>query len=123
MSQLEVNALIAKEALSIDKAATALKLMGDKTRLTMLRILADHDCCVCEFVEIFDMSQPSVSQHVRKMKDIGMIKEQRRGQWIVYSLNEAFESYDMVRSVLHQLPVQDHHLEELIKKGKRISCE
>ena len=114
--------MIAKEALSIDKAATALKLMGDKTRLTMLRILTDHDCCVCEFVEIFDMSQPSVSQHVRKMKDIGMIKEQRKGQWIIYSLNEAFEGYDMVQAVLQQLPVQDHHLEELIKKGKRISC-
>jgi len=115
--------VIAKEALSIDKASTALKLMGDKTRLTMLRILADHDCCVCEFVEIFNMSQPSISQHVRKMKDIGMIKEQRRGQWIVYSLNEEFEGFEMVQSVLHLLPVQDHHLEDLIQRGKRISCE
>lgn len=115
--------MIAKEALSIDKAATALKLMGDKTRLTMLRILADHDCCVCEFVEIFNMSQPSISQHVRKMKDIGMIKEQRRGQWIFYSLNEEFEGYEMVKNVLQLLPVQDHHLEDLIQRGKRISCE
>ncbi|PPA69752.1 ArsR/SmtB family transcription factor [Jeotgalibacillus proteolyticus] len=115
--------VVAKEALSIDKASAALKLMGDKTRLTMLRILADHDCCVCEFVEIFNMSQPSISQHVRKMKDIGMIKEQRRGQWIMYSLNQGFEGYEMLQQVLHQLPVQDHHLEELIQKGKRISCE
>ncbi|KIL52790.1 ArsR family transcriptional regulator [Jeotgalibacillus campisalis] len=115
--------MIAKEALTIDKAAMALKLMGDKTRLTMLRILTDHDCCVCEFVEIFNMSQPSISQHVRKMKDIGMIKEKRHGQWIMYSLNEDFEGYDMVKSVLHLLPVQDHHLEELIQKGKRISCD
>ncbi|TFD99727.1 ArsR/SmtB family transcription factor [Jeotgalibacillus salarius] len=114
--------MLAKEAISIDKASTALKLMGDKTRLTMLRILADHDCCVCEFVEIFQMSQPSVSQHVRKMKDIGMIKEQRKGQWIVYSLDESFEGYDMIRSILEQLPAQDHHLEQLIEKGKRVSC-
>ncbi|KIL43354.1 ArsR family transcriptional regulator [Jeotgalibacillus alimentarius] len=114
--------MLAKEAMSIDKASTALKLMGDKTRLTMLRILADHDCCVCEFVEIFQMSQPSVSQHVRKMKDIGMIKEQRKGQWIVYSLNESFEGYEMIRIILNQLPAQDHHLEQLIEKGKRVSC-
>ncbi|MBM7580280.1 ArsR/SmtB family transcription factor [Jeotgalibacillus terrae] len=114
--------MLAKEAMSIDKASTALKLMGDKTRLTMLRILADHDCCVCEFVEIFQMSQPSVSQHVRKMKDIGMIKEQRKGQWIVYSLNDSFEGYDMIHSILEQLPAQDHHLKQLIEKGKRVSC-
>ncbi|MFB1081976.1 ArsR/SmtB family transcription factor [Jeotgalibacillus sp. JSM ZJ347] len=114
--------MLAKEAISIEKASTALKLMGDKTRLTMLRILADHDCCVCEFVEIFQMSQPSVSQHVRKMKDIGMIKEQRKGQWIVYSLNESFEGYDMICSILEQLPTQDHHLEQLIEQGKRVSC-
>ncbi|WP_404405590.1 ArsR/SmtB family transcription factor [Jeotgalibacillus malaysiensis] len=114
--------MLAKEAISIEKASAALKLMGDKTRLTMLRILADHDCCVCEFVEIFQMSQPSVSQHVRKMKDIGMIKEQRKGQWIVYSLNESFEGYDMIHSILEQLPAQDHHLEQLIEQGKRVSC-
>ncbi|WP_227394583.1 ArsR/SmtB family transcription factor [Jeotgalibacillus aurantiacus] len=114
--------MLAQDAISIEKASAALKLMGDKTRLTMLRILADHDCCVCEFVEIFQMSQPSVSQHVRKMKDIGMIKEQRRGQWIVYSLNEQFEGYSIIQSVLAQLPDQDHHLDELIQKGKRVSC-
>lgn len=66
----------------IDKAAMILKLLGDKTRLIMVKILDTHDCCVCEFVEIFKMSQPAISQHLRKLKDIGLVKEERRGQWI-----------------------------------------
>lgn len=111
-----------KNILEIERTAVILKLMGDKTRLTMLRLLADHDCCVCEFVEIFEMSQPSVSQHVRKMKDVGMVKEHRRGQWIVYSLNDSFEGYDLVKNMLEYVPDQNHHLEELIAAGKRISC-
>ena len=53
----------------IEKAATILKLLGDKTRLTMVKMLDTNDCCVCEFVEIFKMSQPAISQHVRKLKD------------------------------------------------------
>ena len=53
----------------IEKTATILKLLGDKTRLTMVKMLDTNDYCVCEFVEIFKMSQPAISQHLRKLKD------------------------------------------------------
>lgn len=65
-----------------------LKLLGDKTRLTTIAILNERKCCVCELQVVFDMSQPSISQHLRKLKDIGLLKEERQGQWIYYSLNE-----------------------------------
>ena len=71
-----------------DKVATILKLLGDKTRLTMVKILDSQECCVCEFVEIFNMSQPSISQHLRKLRDVGLVKENRKGQWIFYSINQ-----------------------------------
>ena len=86
--------------IEIEKAATILKLLGDKTRLTMVKILDSHDCCVCEFVEIFKMSQPAISQHVRKLKDLGLVKETRRGQWIIYSLNKDSEYYPLVQRLL-----------------------
>src|SRR5699024_1532859 len=76
-----------KTKIEMDKAADILKLLGNETRLTMLKILDDHDCCVCEFVEIFQASQPSISQHIRKLRDIGLVKDERRGQWIFYSIN------------------------------------
>lgn len=107
----------------IEQAASLLKLLGDKTRLTMLRILLEQDCCVCEFVEIFQASQPAISQHLRKLRDAGLVKENRRGQWMIYSLNQQYEHLDYVQMLLEGLPSQMEKLLELEKQGKRISCD
>ncbi|MGY6211561.1 metalloregulator ArsR/SmtB family transcription factor [Cytobacillus firmus] len=112
-----------ESTVEIGKAASILKLLGDKTRLTMVKLLNNHDCCVCEFVEIFKMSQPAISQHLRKLKDAGVVKENRRGQWIIYSLNQESEYYQLVQTVLDHLPSQDYLLTELEEQGLRISCE
>lgn len=112
-----------KTTIEIEKAATILKLLGDKTRLTMVKMLDSHDYCVCEFVEIFKASQPSISQHIRKLKDAGIVKETRRGQWIIYSLIKNSDEYSFVQDILQQLPNQDFRIKELEKKGLRISCE
>ncbi|WP_099092777.1 ArsR/SmtB family transcription factor [Bacillus weihaiensis] len=109
--------------IEIEKAATILKLLGDKTRLTMVKMLDSNDCCVCEFVEIFKASQPAISQHLRKLKDAGIVKEARRGQWIIYSLNKNSEYYSFVQNILEQLPNQDYRIKELEVQGLRISCE
>jgi ArsR family transcriptional regulator len=106
----------------IDQAAIILKVLGDKTRLTMVKILDKSDCCVCEFVEIFKMSQPAISQHLRKLKDFGVVQETRRGQWIFYSLNKESEYYSFVKEILTFLPQQDDRLKELEKQGLRITC-
>lgn len=108
--------------MEIDKASVILKLLGDRTRLTMMKLMDDQACCVCELVEIFQMSQPSISQHVRKLKDLGLVTEERRGQWIFYSVNKNSEYYAFVQPVLEQLPSQDAKLKELEEKGIRISC-
>lgn len=109
--------------IELDKVSSTLKLLGDKTRLTMVKILDNNDCCVCEFVEIFKMSQPAISQHIRKLKDAGVVRETRRGQWIIYSLNKDSDYYPLVQNLLDQLPSQDNKLEELEEQGLRISCE
>ena len=110
-------------SIGIEKAATILKLLGDKTRLTMVKMLESNDCCVCEFVAIFHMSQPAISQHLRKLKDAGVVKETRRGQWIIYSLNKNSDYYPLIENVLQNLPNQNHKIKELEEQGLRISCE
>ncbi|TQR20666.1 ArsR/SmtB family transcription factor [Psychrobacillus vulpis] len=110
-------------AIEIEKAAVILKLLGDKTRLTMLKMLDTHDYCVCEFVAIFKVSQPAISQHVRKLKDAGLVRETRKGQWIIYSLNRESDDFPFVQSLIHHLPNQDFKLEELEVQGLRISCD
>lgn len=112
-----------KSMMEMDQASAVFKLLGHETRLTMLKIMEDHDCCVCEFVEIFQASQPSISQHLRKLRDFGLIKEERRGQWIYYSINKASECYSFLEQLLLLLPEQEDKLTALEEKGTRKTCE
>ncbi|WZP40258.1 metalloregulator ArsR/SmtB family transcription factor [Planococcus maritimus] len=111
------------QEIAIDKASLLLKLVGDKTRLSMVKLLEKNDCCVCEFVEIFNISQSAISQHLRKLRDLGLVKERRQGQWIFYSLNPDSELYDMLMQILTFIPSQDERIEKLEKQGLRIRCE
>ncbi|GIO23832.1 helix-turn-helix transcriptional regulator [Oceanobacillus sp. J11TS1] len=108
--------------IEIEEATGILKLLGDKTRLTMLKLIDEQTCCVCEFVEIFQTSQPSISQHLRKLKDVGLVKEERKGQWIFYSVNNKSAYYSFIKPILDQLPDQNDKLKQLEEKGTRISC-
>jgi ArsR family transcriptional regulator len=109
--------------IEIERAATILKLLGDKTRLTMIKILDSNDCCVCEFVALFNASQPAISQHLRKLKDAGLVKESRKGQWIFYSLNRDNDAYSFIQTLLKNLPNQEKKLQQLKEQGLRISCD
>lgn len=109
--------------IELEHVASILKLLGDKTRLTMVKMLDTHDACVCEFVEIFKTSQPAISQHIRKLKDAGLVREARRGQWIIYSLSKESPYYPLVQDLLQHLPNQDFRLKDLEQQGLRISCE
>ncbi len=118
----EGGMVMLKTAIEMEKAAVILKLLGDKTRLTMMKLMDDHACCVCEFVEIFQMSQPAISQHLRKLKDLGLVEEERKGQWIFFSVNKNNEYYSFIKDILDQLPSQNDKIKELEEKGTRISC-
>ncbi|HLR02367.1 MAG TPA: metalloregulator ArsR/SmtB family transcription factor [Virgibacillus sp.] len=111
-----------KTSIEMDKASVILKLLGDKTRLTMMKLMENQTCCVCEFVEIFQVSQPSISQHLRKLKDMGLINEERKGQWIFYAINKHHEYYPLIEPILDQLPHQDDKLRVLEEKGTRMTC-
>lgn len=71
----------------LDKLSDFLKLLGDTTRLTIFAMLKEKELCVCEIVESLQTSQPNVSQHIRKLKDGGLVKETKKGRWVYYSWN------------------------------------
>ena len=47
---------------------------------------ADNGICVCEFEEVFGMGQSKISYHMKKLKDAGLVREERRGKWSFFSL-------------------------------------
>ncbi|SDM78325.1 ArsR/SmtB family transcription factor [Paenibacillus jilunlii] len=101
--------------------ADDLKLLGDRTRLLMLSLLKEREWCVCEFVEIFDISQPAISQHLRKLRSKGIVKEQKRGQWVHYSLNVADKPH--IQAVLQLTPDASTILAMLNKTQVTACCE
>lgn len=108
---------------NLEQTATVLRLLGDKTRLTMLGLMQLKDCCVCEFVQIFNMSQPAISQHMKRLKDAGLVNERKSGKWIIYSINKQNEFYPLLQNVLNHLPSQQQKLDWLKREGLAISCK
>ena len=81
---------------SIEEQAAIFSALGDPTRLKLLRLLCnqkDTDAlCVTALTGLLGISQPAVSQHLRVLKTIGLVKGERRGYHIHYSINsEAVE--------------------------------
>ncbi len=66
------------------KATGLLRTLGDETRLLMLSLLRRRAFCVCELVDLFPISQPAVSGHLRRLKDAGLVEDARRGMWVYY---------------------------------------
>ena len=71
------------EAARIAKIAKAL---GDPVRLQLVDVLRKHagEVCVCELVPLFDLSQPTISHHLKKLRDAGIVGSERRGLWAYY---------------------------------------
>lgn len=96
----------------IEELADVFKLLGDKNRLTIVALLNEKELCVCEIVDILQTSQPNISQHMRKLKDGGLVKESKRGQWVYYSLNVQNKPY--IAEILKQIPSQKEKINSVV---------
>ena len=71
----------------INSVGKVLALAGNETRLKILFLLNDEgELCPCDFSDILEMSVPAISQHLRKMKDAGLITSRREGQTLYYRI-------------------------------------
>lgn len=86
----------------LDFAAEAelFKALGDPHRLTILAALdrAEHDVCVCDFTGALPLNQPTVSHHLRILREAGLITGERRGTWVYYCLTPG--AHDRISSAL-----------------------
>ena len=78
--------------MQVDVAAESgrLKALGHPVRLGIaLRLAQEPETCACDFAEVFGVSQPTVSQHLKVLRDAGLVTTRRRGTQICYSLAPA----------------------------------
>ena len=92
-----------------------LKLLSDKTRLSIMALLRHQEMCVCDIVDLLETTQPNISQHLKKLRTGGLIREERRSQWIYYALNVADKPY--LKPVLDQLPSMQERIDAFKSQG------
>ena len=72
----------------VDEMTEILKALAEPTRLRMVIVLreAKEAVCICDFTGSFDLSQPTVSHHMGKLRDAGLVEVTKRGIWSFYRL-------------------------------------
>jgi ArsR family transcriptional regulator len=82
-----------------DRLAEIFKALADPTRVAIVnRLSAADTVCVCDLTDAFDLSQPTVSHHLRILRDAGLVEAERRGTWAYYRLVP--ETIDRLREVV-----------------------
>ncbi len=94
---------LATPTLSEDGAeatATIFRALGDPARVRIVNMLvgSDDPVCVCELVPALELSQPTVSHHLKKLTDAGLLEREQRGKWAYYSLSG--EALDRLASLV-----------------------
>src|SRR5436853_2084522 len=69
-----------------ERIAAIAKALGDPVRVQLVDVLRKHagKVCVCELVPLFDLSQPTVSHHLKVLREAGLVGSERRGLWAYY---------------------------------------
>jgi ArsR family transcriptional regulator len=69
--------------------AGLMKALSDPTRLTMVASLwkAEEPICICDFTAGLELSQPTISHHMAKLKEVGLVDSEKRGIWVYYRLS------------------------------------
>jgi ArsR family transcriptional regulator, arsenate/arsenite/antimonite-responsive transcriptional repressor len=72
-----------------DRLVAMLRALGDPTRLEIFRLIAAQagPMCVCDVVDGFSLSQPTISHHLKALREAGLVTVSRRGVWAYYSAN------------------------------------
>lgn len=83
--------------------ADRLRALADPTRLRMLDLLAQRPVplCVCEITEQFELRQPTISHHIRLLREVGLVEGEKRGVWSYYwATDEGRRSLALVKTLL-----------------------
>lgn len=102
-----------------------LKVLSDESRLRVLNLLQERECCVCEVMQVMSISQSKASRILSALYDVDLLKLRREGRWALYSIDmTGMKDYEreMLTGIIKGLKdkpvsVQDR---ERLKKAKRV---
>lgn len=80
------------DAPTAERVAHVLKALADPARLRLMSLVASHaegEACVCDLQEAFDLSQPTISHHLKVLHEVGLLDRSKRGVWVYYRVKPA----------------------------------
>lgn len=118
---------MASETGSLKNVSTKIfRALSDETRLRVLRLLEERELCVCELMQVLDMTQPRISRHLGVLKNAGLVNDRREGKWVYYSLPSGAE-HNAVKNLLNAVAQMGHENgqvqadRERLKRAVRLS--
>ena len=80
-----------------ERRAGLLRAIADPTRIGMLAALreAQAPVCICDFTAAYDLAQPTISHHMAKLREAGLVEAQKRGIWVYYRLHPSLPAADL----------------------------
>jgi len=87
--------------------STICKALGDYNRLQIVQLLTQGELCACNILEQFDITQPTLSHHMKVLSDCHLITSRKDGKWTYYTLNcETFSAYrEFISSLVCNSPM------------------
>jgi len=104
----------------IDTTHKLLKVFADKNRLRILKLLENRKMCVCELAFVLGVTQPSISRHLKKMKEVGLTGDEQDGFWTNYYLCKGNKAQEDVLCCIKTLLKGDKIVEADANKLKKI---
>ncbi|MDD2587198.1 MAG: metalloregulator ArsR/SmtB family transcription factor [Syntrophomonadaceae bacterium] len=98
---------------------TFFKALGEPTRLRIVRMLAEQELCVCELEEILQASQPRISQHLKILKQAGLVSERREGQKRMCKFNQGYY-YDVMAKFGQFMQIPLNEIPEFKEEYRRM---
>lgn len=75
-----------------------MKALGDETRVKIFHMLTKGELCACDVLEEFNITQPTLSYHMKILCDCGLVNGRRDGIWMKYTINK--EAYDCLKGFI-----------------------
>lgn len=78
------------DAATAARVAPLLKALADPVRLRLVSLVASHEdgeACVCDLNDAFELSQPTISHHLKVLHQVGLLERSKRGVWVYYRVN------------------------------------
>lgn len=107
MSSYKCHNSNTSEFKQVSSLSSLLKLVGEESRLKILCLLRQGEHCVCEMLEHFEMSQSLVSHHLSDLKDANLIRDQKKGRRVYYSLTKKGA---IIINLLFTIPIKENTL-------------